>query len=295
MKRCIARAERAPAPEHLEVLAGRQRVRAEVLEQPRICGTCRPSAPARSARARAPPSAAIIPKNMSTASATGGGATSSTPRRPRRATCGRALDGRARLGRRRPGAVVRVEADAQAGDVDAAVVRRAGGPDEGIDPVATRDHAEHQREVADRARHRADGGHVEHAGLARRRPAAGLRHEPRARAQAGDAVVVARHADRAAAVRADAEQRAAAGDQRRLAAARAARGARGIERVERAPVRHRLGLVRPHVLGHRRLREDDGAGALDARDDRRVGLGDVALARRRAREARAARRRRASP
>ena len=50
-----------------------------------ICGTWRPFAPARSARARAPPSAAIILKNRSSASATAGGATSSTfaPASPR--------------------------------------------------------------------------------------------------------------------------------------------------------------------------------------------------------------------
>ena len=50
-------------------------------------------------------------------------------------------------------------------------------------------------------------------------------------------------------------------------------------------MRHRIGLVRPHVLGHRGLREDHSACALGARDDRRVLAWHVALPRDRAREA----------
>ena len=140
--------------------------------------------------------------------------------------------------------------------------RRWRGADERIDPVAARDHA--RASSARSSTDRAIGPIAAMSsmpGLARRRPAAGLGHEPRARAQADDAAVVAGHADRAAAVGADARaasrRRRSAPPRRRSSRPTCAR----VERVERPPVQHRLGLVRPHVLGHRRLREHDRARA----------------------------------
>ena len=86
---------------------------AEVLEQPQHLRHV-PAARAREVGAGpGAPVAAIIPKNRSVASATGGGGTSSTSRRPRRARRRRAATAASRLVRRGPGAVLRVEADAQ--------------------------------------------------------------------------------------------------------------------------------------------------------------------------------------
>ena len=78
-------------------------------------------------------------------------------------------------------------------------------------------------------------------------------------------------------------------DERGLATARAAARPLRVVRVARPTVRDGLGLVRPRVLGHRRLREHDRARGTQARDDGRVFARHVALSGNRSAEVRHAR------
>lgn|GEM_PF-3122367 len=168
---------------------------------------------------------------------------------------------------------VGVQADQVAGQAEPlarhASIDRAGivvdgtGRCGGIVGIGAGDHAQHHGGVARAARHRPDMverfGEREHA-----RPA----HPPPRGLQAGEAVHRGRKTDRAAGV----------GAQRRKAQARRGRHARagrrdagpvgGVPGIDRRGDRRVVDAV--GALGHLQLAQDDRAGALQARHDRRI-------------------------
>ena len=194
----------------------------------------------------------------------------------------RAADGVLGAGGRAPDAVVDVEAGLQLGDVDRARVVLGSRRGERILAVGSGDQRQKERQIVNVATHRPDAAHVEHACVARRRPDARLRDEPRRRSDAEDAAVVAGDADRAEPVGADPGGGGIRREQGRLAATRAATGARGIVRIRRPPADDALGLVRPGVLGHSALGKHDGADLAQPTDNGRVARRNVPGARERA-------------
>ena len=103
------------------------------------------------------------------------------------------------------------------------------------------------------------------------REGAGARQAAVGRLQTEQAAERGRHADRAVGVGAERDRHQAAGHR----AARAARGAaghmRGIVRVARGAVVHVLAGEVVGVLAHVERADEDGAGSLQARDQRGVG------------------------
>ncbi len=130
-----------------------------------------------------------------------------------------------------------------------------------------------EREVARRARERAEviEARDEGIGSVPRQPAVG-------RLQAEDAAQRRRHADRAVGVRAEADRHLAGGDRGGRAARRAAGDAGEVVRVARRPVVRVLGREAVGVLVHVERADQDGAGALEAGDERRVDGGGRTLA-----------------
>jgi hypothetical protein len=96
------------------------------------------------------------------------------------------------------------------------------------------------------------------------------------RLEPDDPAVVRRQPDRAAEVAAEPERRHAGGDGHRLAAARAAGAPQPVVRIRCAPEDEVRRLPPERELGRVRLSQQNGAGGLRTRDDRRVPLGDEA-------------------
>ena len=141
----------------------------------------------------------------------------------------------------------------------------------GIADVGARHHFEQQLHVVDRPRHRPDdAGEGERA--ATRRKVSGRRHAAGRGLEAADAAEVRRHANRPAAVAADAARRQARGDGRRLAAARSARRAIERPRAVGAAVERVVGFPGHQLLGDVGDAKHDGAGGAEPSDQRRVGL-----------------------
>ena len=150
-----------------------------------------------------------------------------------------------------------------------------------IADVGAGHHLEQQLHVVDCSRHRADdAGEGERA--AARREVPGGRHAARRGLEAADAAEVRRHANRSAAVAADAACRQARGDGRGLAAARSARRAIERPRAVGAAVERVVGFPRHQLLGDVGDAEDDGAGGAESCDQRGVGLAADARAKARA-------------
>ena len=132
-------------------------------------------------------------------------------------------------------------------------------------------------DVVHRSRHRPDDA-GEREGTGAGREVSGGRHAARRRLEAADAAEVRGHANRSAAVAADAAGREARGDGRRFAAARSSRRAIERPRVVRPAVERVVRLPRHELLGSVRHADHDGARGLESCDQRCVGVADDALA-----------------
>ena len=146
------------------------------------------------------------------------------------------------------------------------------GPLARVQSVRPGQHLQQQRGVVHGARHR--------AGVVQRefdRHDAGVWHQPIRRFVAVDAAPARGHADRAALISADRHVHRAGGDQCATAARRAARGPAGI-----VGIAHRAGRTgvaaagKAQILAYR-LAENAPAGVQNARNDRRVDFGRIAL------------------
>ena len=169
--------------------------------------------------------------------------------------------------RHRHDAIVFEDADARAASAtDASGVNGTGCPF-GSPMSAPAITSSSSLDVVHRSRHRPDDA-GEREGTAAGREVSGGRHAARRRLEAADAAEVRRHANRSAAVAADAAGRQARGDGRRFAAARSARRAIERPRVVRPAVERVVGLPRHELLGNVRHAEHDGARGLEACDQR---------------------------
>ena len=184
-------------------------------------------------------------------------------------------DGRDRLRRRRPDAVIREGCHSQPGDRDVGGSAERHRRDVRVHPVGARDDRQQDGQVVDAAGHRPELGQgFEDAAEPRR--VSGSRHAAARRLEAGDAADVGGLADAVAGVAADIERRSAGRDDRAGATAAATGRPREVVRVRGATEDEIVCLVRPRELGRVGLADEDPARRPETADDGGVPLRDPA-------------------
>src|SRR6266851_2961683 len=167
--------------------------------------------------------------------------------------------------------------DAQAAQILFSIGAQRNGSGERIAGVGPGHYFEKQAHICNTARHGADNADPGKCAGAWREMSR-CRNAARRRLQSADSAEMCRHANRAAAIAANASGRTARGNRRSFTTARTSRGVRQIPRIARFSMGQIVGLVGHQEFGSVGVAEKDGPSGLQSRYERGVPPGNVAHA-----------------